>query len=209
MKFYLSSFRVWDEENSKKLIELVSKTNKRVAYINNALDWFTDEKKKEIDNRNFNDFEQFWLEIEQLNLIEYFGNQAELEKRLQSYDIIWVTGWNVFVLMQAFHLSWFNNIIKEYILSNADKLYWWYSAWGCVLWPTLAGYAIVDDSDSKPYWEQYDTIREWLGVLDYCIAPHFQSNHHESEGILKEIELMKEKWIPYKALRDWEVIIID
>lgn len=40
MKFYLSSFKIGNEE--RKLIELTENGNKKVAYINNALDFATD-----------------------------------------------------------------------------------------------------------------------------------------------------------------------
>lgn len=44
MKFYLSSFKIGNEET--KLIELTENGNKKVAYINNALDFATDLERK-------------------------------------------------------------------------------------------------------------------------------------------------------------------
>ncbi|MEK9181876.1 MAG: hypothetical protein AAB786_02535 [Patescibacteria group bacterium] len=39
--------------------------------------------------------------------------------------------------------------------------------------------------------------------------PHFDSDHPESEAINKEIEFCQQNNIPYKAIRDGEVIIIE
>jgi dipeptidase E len=77
------------------------------------------------------------------------------------------------------------------------------------LGPTLKGIHIADDPEVKPYGNQYETIRKWLSILDYVIAPHFKSDHKESEAIGKAVEYMKSKNIPFKTLRDWEVIIIE
>jgi hypothetical protein len=56
---------------------------------------------------------------------------------------------------------------------------------------------------------QYQTIWEGLNILDYVIAPHYKSDHRESEDMDKAVEYMIDNKILFKALRDGEVIIIE
>tara|TARA_Y100000310_G_scaffold53810_1_gene49343 strand:+ start:340 stop:636 length:297 start_codon:yes stop_codon:yes gene_type:complete len=94
-------------------------------------------------------------------------------------------------------------------LRDSEIVYGGYSAGICVLAPTLKGLHIVDDPNAKQYGEEHETIWDGLGILDYTIAPHYDSDHPESEDVNKEIEYCKEHDIPYKPLRDGEVIIIE
>ncbi|MDO8570008.1 MAG: hypothetical protein Q7R97_00290, partial [Candidatus Daviesbacteria bacterium] len=66
-----------------------------------------------------------------------------------------------------------------------------------------------DDSDMVP--EGYKQGFDWdgLGLIDYNVAVHYQSDHPESDDVEKEIAYYKEHMILYKVLRDGEVIIID
>ncbi len=68
---------------------------------------------------------------------------------------------------------------------------------------------ITDNPNDIP--EKYDKeiIWEGLGLLDYNIAVHYQSNHSETELTDLEIEYYKSNNIDYKTLRDGEVIVID
>ena len=68
---------------------------------------------------------------------------------------------------------------------------------------------IVDNPDDKPYKKLQETIWEGLNFLEYMILPHYDSDHPESEDIDKEVEYCKQNNIPFKTLRDGEVIIIE
>jgi dipeptidase E len=48
-----------------------------------------------------------------------------------------------------------------------------------------------------------------LNILDYVIAPHYKSDHRESEDMDKAVEYMIDNKILFEALRDGEVIIIE
>ena len=41
------------------------------------------------------------------------------------------------------------------------------------------------------------------------LLPHYDSDHPESEDIAKEVEYCKNNNVPYKTLRDGEVIILE
>jgi dipeptidase E len=48
-----------------------------------------------------------------------------------------------------------------------------------------------------------------LNILDYVIVPHFESDHPESEAVVKAVAYLIKHKIPFRTLRDGEVIIID
>ena len=208
MKFYLSSFKIGNEE--QKLIEITKNGNRKVAYINNSLDFATDlVRKNKSDANDVSDLQRIGFTVDILDLKEYFRNAEKLEQHLNQYDIIWVRGGNTFVLAQAMKLSGFDKIIKKYFKDNRDILYGGYSAGICVLGPTLKGFHLTDDINQKPYGEAYQTIWDGLNILEYATVPHYKSNHPESERIDKTIEYMINNKIPFKTLRDGEVIVIE
>ncbi|HEY4503039.1 MAG TPA: Type 1 glutamine amidotransferase-like domain-containing protein [Candidatus Paceibacterota bacterium] len=205
MKFYLSSYELGNEiEKLKKLIP-----KGRIGYIPNARD-FTGADPERRERRNKNDMQslrELGLEIEMINLRDYFGKQSELKKKLEELGAIFISGGNVFVLRQAMKLSGLDEILKE-LRDDSDFLFAGYSAAGCVLAPSLKGMELVDPLDT-PYSEQKEIIWDGLGFVDFRFMPHWDSNHPESSDIDKEITYCKENNIPYKAIRDGEVIIIE
>lgn len=208
MKLYLSSFKIGNE--AKKLIEMTEKGNKKVAFVNNALDFATDiERRRKSDQMDILGLEKLGFSVDILDLKLYFIEQKSLEEKLDDYDVIWVRGGNTFVLAQAMKLSGLDRIIKSYYKSKKDIVYGGYSAGICILTPTLKGIHLVDDPHIKPYGEHYETVWAGLGVLNYSLAPHYQSDHPESNDIDKAIDYMIQNKIPFKALKDGEVLIIE
>ena len=206
MKFYLSSYRLGNEAG--KFTGLLPKENKRVGIIPNAKDYEKDlEKRVEREEREITVLKELGLEPEILDLREFFGAQELLKKKLNEFGGVWVLGGNTFVLRQAMWLSGFDLVITELKNSQADFLYAGYSAGCCVLAPTLKGLDIVDDPNVKSYGD-YPAMWKGLSLIDFSIAPHYQSNHPESAGVDQEVEYMIANNIPYKTLRDGEVIII-
>ncbi len=209
MKFYLSSYKFGSVENVEKLKNMIKSTNKKVVYITNAMDFATDvERRKKSQEVDINNLINIGLDPIEIDLRNFFGKKYELENELAKFDIIRVRWGNTFVLRQAMKFSWFDEIIKDYYKNKKDIIYGAYSAWVCILWPTLECFKIVDDPTKKPYGD-YETIWEWLWILDYSVAPHYRSDHFESEDIEKEVQNMIDQKMLFKALRDGEVIIIE
>lgn len=52
-------------------------------------------------------------------------------------------------------------------------------------------------------------IWEGLGLIDYAFLPHYDSDHPESADIDKEVAYCTENQIPFKTVRDGEVILIE
>lgn len=208
MKFYLSSYKIGNE--AQKLIEMTKNGNKKVAFINNALDFATDLKRKQkSDLYDMNELSALGFDVELVDLKQYFDNEELLKKILEQFDVIWVRGGNTFVLAQAMKLSGFDKILERYVEEDRDLLYGGYSAGACILTPTLRGLHLVDDPNQKPYGDQVQTIWDGLNIISYSIAPHYKSDHPESEDIDKVVEYMIEHHLPFKTLQDGEVIIIE
>lgn len=207
MRFYLSSYKLGNEQ--KKLVGLMPREKKKIGYIPNALDFSSaDPERREVGIRKeINELNTLGLEAELLDLRNYFGESERLKERLRELGGVFVRGGNTYILRQAMKLSGFDELIKEKI--NEDFLYSGYSAGVCILAKDLRPLKIVDDPTDFPYEEIKEPIWEGLGFLDYMILPHYDSDHPESKRIDEEIKFYKENNIPFKPLRDGEVIIID
>src|SRR3989344_5255637 len=204
MKYYLSSYEIGNE--TEKLKKLVPKG--KIGYIPNARD-FTGadpERRAKRNEKDMNSLSELGFEVEMINLRDYFGKQDKLKKKLEELGAVFISGGNVFILRQAMKLSGLDAILKE--LRDTDFLYAGYSAAGCVLAQSLKGMDIVDPLDT-PYEGQKEIIWEGLGFVDFRFMPHWDSNHPESADIEKEITYCKENNIPYKAVRDGEVIVLE
>ena len=207
MKFYLSSFRLGDKPN--ELVRLMP-DNKKIAYIPNACD-YTDidwDKKNKWEKLDIESLENLGLIVEYLDLKKYFGKKDKLRRRLNEFGGVFIRGGNVFILRQAMKLSGFDKIFNE-LLKKDDFLYSGYSAGICVLCPNFKAFQIVDDPTDKPYKEFQKTIWEGLGFLDYIILPHYKSDHPESADIDKEVQYCKDNNIPFKTLKDGELLIVE
>lgn len=205
MKFYLSSYKLGNEVDTLKAL---IPTNKKTAFISNALDFSSDlERRKKSEQSDVDDLTGVGLDVELVDLRDYFDRKDELEKKLNEFGVIWVRGGNVFVLREAMKRSGFDVILKQ-LTQKEGILYGGYSAGVCVLAPTLKGIDLVDDSSVRPYGDDIETIFEGLNIIDYSVVPHYQSNHPESEKMETVVEYMKRNEIPFKTLKDGEVVVI-
>lgn len=205
MKFYLSSYKLGNEIDALKAL---IPSSKKTAFISNALDFSSDlERRKKSEQSDIDDLISAGLDVELVDLRDYFDHQDDLEKKLSEFGVIWVRGGNAFVLRAAMKRSGFDVILRQ-LIKKEGILYGGYSAGVCVLAPTLRGIELVDDPTVKPYGDDTETIFEGLNIIDYSIVPHYQSNHPESEKMETVVEYMKKNEIPFKTLKDGEVIVI-
>jgi dipeptidase E len=209
MKFYLSSYQIGD--HSEKFSQMLECTNKRIGYIPNARDFSVPNVPKQADRtrNDIKNLEKLGAEVEVLDLRKFFDKQEELDKKLKTLAGVWVSGGNTFILRQAFFLSGFDKWLKKNI--REDFVYGAYSAGCCILGPSLKGLQIVDDPSEKPYEKQTPEEILWSGlnILDYYFLPHYDSNHHESADIDKEIAFAIENKMLFKAFRDGEVEVFE
>ena len=202
MKLYLSSYRLGNQAANLRALA----SGKLIGFIPNALDYVEAEARATSNAKALQEVRDLSIDVEALDLKKYFGARAELEAKIASLGGVWVRGGNTFVLRQAMRLSGFDALVTEMV--SADFLYGGYSAGVCVLAPRLDGLRQVDDPTVLPY-ANSQVIWEGLGILDYLILPHYKSDHPESADIDKEVEYCKREGVPFKTLRDGEVIIIE
>lgn len=98
--------------------------------------------------------------------------------------------------------------MQEYEKNNKDFIYAWYSAWVCILSKNLDWYQIVDDDNFFPFEELQTQVWEWVWLIEFNFSPHYNSNHPESELIQMEIDYCIKNKILFKALSDWEVLVL-
>jgi dipeptidase E len=207
MKFYLSSFKLGNEP--KELVRMMM-PNKKIGFIPNASDYTNADiqRENEINNQDMAELKNLGLDVQLLDLREYFGKTDELRKKISELGGLFVRGGNTFVLRQAMRLSGFDTIFKE-LLKRDNFVYAGYSAGICVLSRDIKVLQTVDDPNDKPYRELQDIIGEGLGYLDYIIIPHYKSYHPESALVDRLVEQCQKNGTPFKTLRDGEVILIE
>lgn len=213
LKFYLSSYKIGNQVERLKM--LVPEENKKIAYISNALDFSTDlERRKRTEQSDIDDLTNLGLKVEHLDLRNYFGQSNKLKMKISEFGAFWVSGGSVFVLRQEMNLSGFDDVICGLSNSATEILYGGYSAGICVLSPTLRGMELYELestilSKHSSFNRQYgvDTIWEGLGLISYCIVPHYKSDHPESKDADRVVQYLTEQKIPHKTLIDGEVII--
>lgn len=195
-------------EKFKDLLLSVTK-NKKVALITNALDFTNNyfELTKSVQ-RDKRDIEGLGLEVEQVDLREYFGKTDALKKKLAEFNAVYVRGGNVFVLRRAFQESGFDKIIFD-LAKQDDFVYAGYSAGMCVLSPSLDGLQFVDDPQIDPEGYKKQRLEEGLGIIHYSVAPHFRSDHPESQKINVVVDYYLNNKVVFVALTDADVIISD
>jgi len=207
MKFYLSSYKFGNEiEKLKQMLLAGSK----IGHINNSRDftWADPEIRENYQKEEIATLNNLGFLAVPLDLKMYFGKKDLLNAKLNELDGLWVSGGNTFVLRQAMKLSGFDSVFGE-LRTRKDFLFAGYSAGICILCDSLKYIQNVDDPDDFPYPENKETIWDGLGVFNYGLLPHYDSDHFESEAMGKEVQTcIDNKWL-FKALRDGDVIIID
>jgi dipeptidase E len=205
MNYYLSSYRFGDSTDElKKLIP----ENNKIGYILNAGDGIGNDLEK-VNHRvqeEMDFLDELGFHSELLDLKDYFGKKESLKIKLDGLGGLWICGGNTFVLRQAMKLSGFDELF-ETLQARNDFLYSGYSAGICILSTNLRPIDRVDEPFSFPYEGIDEPIYEGLGLFEHILLPHYDSDHHESADIEKEVQRCIENQWPFKTLRDGEVII--
>jgi dipeptidase E len=204
MRLYLSSFRIG--EKPQDLVSVFG-YGKRVAIIANATDAQDVEERLTKVQAESSVLQNLGFKTEEIDLRKFFSKSDELRSTLHNFDCVWVRGGNVFLLRRAFRQSGFDEILKE-LLDKDQVAYGGYSAGVCVLAPTLKGLEFVDDPYSVTSEYESEVLWDGLGIIPYSIAPHYKSPHPESANVDKCVDYFEQNNMPYKALKDGEVILV-
>jgi len=155
---------------------LISQNNK-TAYISNTLDFSNDLKRRRQSEKS--DIEQLvavGLDVEKLDLRDYFTKSGKLVEKIDEFGVIWVKGGNVFVLRQAMKTSGYDKLLQKVANERNDLLYGGYSVGVCVLTPSLRGIDLMDDITIFQYPEQQEVVWDGLNLINYSIVPHYKSD---------------------------------
>ncbi|MBS1493650.1 MAG: Type 1 glutamine amidotransferase-like domain-containing protein [Bacteroidetes bacterium] len=205
MRLYLSSFHLGN--HPAKFAEMIQ-GDKNTAIILNARDYFPAEDREAGRLQQIENLNRIGIKGSEIDLRKYFGRQEELKTVMNDFDAVWIPGGNVFLLRHAMKMSGFDEILVQLI--REDKIaYGGYSAGIVVLSETLEGLDIVDDIKyvKKMYNEQ--PIWNGLGILPYSIAPHYKSNHPETDLIDELVMYYIDNNIKYITLKDGQAIVIN
>lgn len=205
MKLYLSSYRLGNRP--EELLKLLNGKN-NTAVIFNAYDYHDPIARNQRLNFELEDLRKIGLDPTEIDLREYFDGKRSIEKILVSFDLVWVRGGNVFLLRKALAQSRTDIALQNLIMSDLI-VYGGYSAGSCVLAPTLRGIELVDDEHLEAPGYNKETIWEGLNIIPFAIAPHYRSNHPESEAIEQTVQYFIDNHMQFIALKDGEALVVD
>ena len=205
MKLYLSSMDLGDA--TEHLVALVG-ANKKAAIIMNAGDGYGDERRPAYRQAYVRGLAGLGFSGEELDLRRYFRKPDALRTELSRFGLLWVVGGNSFVLRRAMKLSGLDEILPN-SLKNSDLVYGGFSAGSCMVTPSLHGIEYADDPHEVPPGYSPDVVWEGLNLVDFHIAPHFQSPHPEAAAIDQVVDYFEKHRLPYKALVDGEAIVVN
>lgn len=139
---------------------------------------------------------------------ERSAGPASLKSLLASASLVWARGGNAFLLMRAMRQSGLADLLPAALAADA-LVYGGYSGGIAVLPHTLRGLEIVNDPAAVPEGYGYEKAVPWdgLGVIRHSLAPHYKSAHAASPGIDGVVRFFKARSMPYRTLRDGEVLI--
>ena len=202
---YLSSYHLGN--NPEKLKELVNKENAKAAIILNAADNSEDERRASYVASQIEELATLGIDSEELDLRNYFNRNQELKAKLSNYDLVWVVGGNSFLLLRAMKQSGFYKLIVP-LVKNDTIVYAGFSAGAVVATPTLHGIELIDDKDTAPEGYSKEVVWTGLNLVGKSIAPHYKSNHPESEAVDEVVKYFLENGMDYWTLSDGQALIV-
>ena len=126
----------------------------------------------------------------------------ELRELLSNIDVLFVSGGNIFYLLEKAKKSGFDKIAKELI--NKGNVYIGSSAGSVLLCPTIGFVDGLDDPGVAPSLTSYDGLNE----VDFLIMPHYGDEEYK-ETYKKIINKWKNKSYAIKLLKNNQAIIVN
>ncbi|HUO90179.1 MAG TPA: Type 1 glutamine amidotransferase-like domain-containing protein [Rhizomicrobium sp.] len=208
MRLYLSSYRFGDRIDL--LLDMVGK-GARAGVISNAVDAIP-KADRETYRRTVHDpaaeLRAHGLDVTDLDLRDHFGRPDTLEEALGKLDLVWVVGGNTFLLRRAMRQSGFDRLIGK-SLENDRFVYGGFSAGAIVACPSLRGIELMDEPHRLAEGYDPEVIWDGLNLIAFHIVPHYESDHPESEAAGRVTAWMLDQAMPYRTMRDGDVLIRD
>jgi dipeptidase E len=188
----------------ERLVSLAGR-GARAAIVMNALDNFPQEREHSFSVGK-QTLEDLGFIAHELDLRTYFDAPGRLAQAVESTGLIWVNGGNTFLLRRAMVRSGFDAVVRA--LLDLDQLvYGGFSAGVCSIAPSLRGIEFLDDPAALAEGYSPEAIWTGAGLIDYHVAVHYRTG--EDEPIQRTVRYYREHNMPYVALRDDEVIVVE
>jgi dipeptidase E len=207
MRLYLASHNLGSYAN--ELLKLIGE-GRKALFIENARDYYPDKKRANDLREKLAMLSKLGFEVDELNLRNYFGKPNELRDFIDSYkpDLIYASGGNVFLLATAYHLSGFDEILRE-DLARDQYVYGGFSAGIMVICKTIRLYGhdyLVPERVPEIY--GVDAVLDGVGLVDYQLIPHADVPEYleTTKEYIKRIEGAGLEVLP---LNQEAVIVID
>ena len=192
--------------NEPATVSELVRGRRHAVVIANALDFSDDvERKAASVQREIDALRAIDIGAEELDLRHFFGRATELDVVMRTIGLVWVMGGNTFVLRRALRQSGLDALLVGYrFTSQSELVYGGYSAGSVVVTPTLRGIDLMDDPHVG---YPPEVIWGGLGLISYSIVPHYRSEHPETAMAEQAVAYLQAHGLPFRALRDGEVIV--
>lgn len=179
MKLFLTSNNI-NQQLITPFTQLVGKplTQIKFALIENAADPYPKEKKGFVIEAR-EKLDKLGMQIEKIDLQKYHDDAKKLYETLQSFDVIWIGGGNVFYLRWILQHSGLDSVLSKLI--DEGIVYGGESAGSVVAGPILEKFDLADDPTKAPV-----LITTGLDLTKIVIIPHWGIEKYKS--ILEEIK---------------------
>ena len=205
MRLYLSSYRTQDTAGD--LLDLAGGPCRAVV-ISNAVDMIPMAQRQAYARKIHDpvvELRDAGLDAADLDLRDYFGAPAALERDLADVGLVWAVGGNAFLLRRALRQSGLDVLLARR-LAEDSLAYGGWSAGACVAGSTLRGVHLMDEPELVTPGYDREVIWDGMGLVDFAIVPHFASDHAEAEAADRAVAYMAANVIPHRTLRDGEAI---
>jgi dipeptidase E len=200
MKLYLSSIGIPTPDD---LSALLGKPlcNVSVAFIPNANDYYAERPRSVVTKQRMAPLESLGMKVTVIDLRDY-REGVVLEKTLQSFDLIWVTGGNTFLLRDEIRKSGFEQIIQD--LLRQGKVYGGNSAGALVAGDSIGN---IDLESADPPEFATEVIEEGLHLVSYIIVPHV--DNPEFTDVMKTVAKRTDRADKFIELKDSQAVVFD
>jgi dipeptidase E len=207
MRLFLSS---QDFGNYANVAAQMAGPNKKAIFIKNAQDNEPPEVRNFSNSEKQKMFEEAGFEFEMIDLRDYFGKKEQLEEKIMQAGSFWSSGGNTFILRRAMKSSGLDGVLKK-LLAEDKILYGGWSAGACIAASDLHGVEFGDFPQPDIVPKEYpikETIWNGLNLVQFMVVPHCNSDWFGKEAQMC-IKYLTEHDLPYQALEDGQVFVVD
>lgn len=141
-----------------------------VLFIPTAADHYLD---KSFIQTDLQTRKKIWYKVSILNINKY--DQKEIEGKIKTYDVIHISWWNIFYLLQVIQSCWLQKSLKKFL--KWWGIYSWSSAWAAIVWPSIKMFQNIDKLEKWNQLKNYD----WFWFIDKIVLPHYYSKKYYQE----------------------------